>query len=303
MSHAEYTNIHRYLDEAFTGLEMTADLQDLKEEIRSNLAARVAELQTDGTSAEQAAATAIEELGDVQEIIGGESEVPVSVPATHAGAFALNKVTPRSGFVIGAVLLSLVAVAALLWFALVLVSGGSAAAAVLSTVVLWLTAGILTTWSLRQETSQNYPVPRRRALGYGASSAAAVAGLTLMAMVSTAGMGLVVAGAFVLLGSVVGFIKLGISQTNRKKPWIRAVQRDYQAMDRFSQDPVAAARFGIYTAVIWIIALALFVLLSFTVGFAFSWLALLGGLVVFMVVLARMLFPAGEGAAQQTKQK
>lgn len=307
MSNAENTNIHRYLDEAFAGRPMTAELQDLKEEIRSNLAARVAELQGDGATPPEAAATAIAELGDLAEIIDGETAGPATGPANQASAFALNKVTPRSGFVIGVVLLSLAGVAALLWLFLILGTGeagdNAAASAVLAGLVLWLATGAITAWSLRQETSQNYPVPLRRALGYGAASAAAMAGLTLMATVAVAGMGLLVAGVFVLLGAVVGFIKLGISQTNRKKPWVRAVQLGFQGMDKFSEDPVAAARFGIYTAVIWLVALAAFVLLSFTAGFAWSWLALLAGLVVFMIVLARMLFPAGDAAPHQAKEK
>ena len=38
------TDIHRLLDEAFAGVEMTPDAQDLKEEVRANLLERVAEL-------------------------------------------------------------------------------------------------------------------------------------------------------------------------------------------------------------------------------------------------------------------
>jgi hypothetical protein len=38
------TDIHRLLDEAFAGIEMTPAAQDLKEEIRANLAAQVDEL-------------------------------------------------------------------------------------------------------------------------------------------------------------------------------------------------------------------------------------------------------------------
>jgi len=53
---------------------------------------------------------------------------------------------------------------------------------------------------------------------------------------------------------------------------------------------VAAARFGLYTVIIWIIAIALFVVLSIAVGFAWSWLALVAGLVTFFLVLTRMLF-------------
>ena len=37
------TDIHRLLDEAFQGIDMTPDAQDLKEEVRANLVARVDE--------------------------------------------------------------------------------------------------------------------------------------------------------------------------------------------------------------------------------------------------------------------
>ena len=39
-------NIHRYLDEAFADVPHTPETADLKEEIRGNLQARVAELET-----------------------------------------------------------------------------------------------------------------------------------------------------------------------------------------------------------------------------------------------------------------
>ncbi|MGP9502246.1 hypothetical protein ACT3TS_08525, partial [Specibacter sp. AOP5-B1-6] len=91
----------------------------------------------------------------------------------------------------------------------------------------------------------------------------------------------------------------GATQTNRKKPWARAAARQYRVQDRFAQDPVAAARFGIYTVVLWLLAFAAFVVLSMTVGFLWSWLALLAGLAGFMVLLARMLFPDGRANAHK----
>ena len=44
------TDIHRLLDEAFQGVEMTPDAQDLKEEVRANLVARTAELEAAGAA-------------------------------------------------------------------------------------------------------------------------------------------------------------------------------------------------------------------------------------------------------------
>lgn len=314
MSNAEHSSIHRLLDQAFDGAAMNPELQDLKEEIRSNLLVRIAELGEQGLTAEQASRRAFEELGDLDGVIaefadadhggpGGpaspvQSFDPAAAAAGHLAAAALNKVAPRPGFVLGILLLSMGALASLVLFVLAVSGGGAAGTAVLAAFAAALAAGVATAWSLQQETSQNHPLPRRRALGYGASAASAVVGLALCALAASAGAGMLAAGIFVVLGSAVGFIWLGMSQTNRKKAWVRAVARDYQAQDRFTQDPVAAARFGIYTAVIWITAFAVFALLSLTVGFAWSWLALLAGLVVFMLVLARMLFPADGGRAQ-----
>jgi len=75
------TDIHRLLDEAFAGVEMTPDAQDLKEEVRANLVARVAELESSGRSSTDAAQLAISELGDVRELLG---ESASSAPSSHS---------------------------------------------------------------------------------------------------------------------------------------------------------------------------------------------------------------------------
>ena len=68
------TDIHRLLDEAFAGVEMTPDAQDLKEEIRANLVARVDELEFSGRSSSDAAREAIAELGDVRDLLDGTGD-------------------------------------------------------------------------------------------------------------------------------------------------------------------------------------------------------------------------------------
>lgn len=207
MTSTDYSSIHRYLDAAFAGVPITAETQDLKEEIRGNLAARVAELQAQGMDAAAAASTAAGELGDIRDLIG-ELAVAGTAPGSAPGAAAAhqrNKARPRPGFVVRTVLFSMLI-----------------AAAVALTVL-----GLL------------------RLLDWPAA----------------------------VLAAVVGFIVLGVTQTNRKKPWVLALHQQYQLQDSFTQDQAAAARF--------------------TIGFARSRLALLAGVAVFMFVLARMLFPAG----------
>ena len=108
-------------------------------------------------------------------------------------------------------------------------------------------------------------------------------------------------GCVLAAAGFIAFIALGVTQTNRLKPWVKELNRTYAIEDRFSQDPASAARFGLYTVVIWIVAFAAFVVLSIVVGFVWSWLALLAGLVVFFLVLARMLFPADRKPADSEK--
>jgi len=156
-------------------------------------------------------------------------------------------------------------------------------------------AGFIVGHSLAQETTTNHPMPSNRAGGYYLASALAVfaALLALFTLFGTFEAWMyVVAGAVVVVATA-AFVALGVTQTNRKKAWVRQVAREHGAVgDRFERDPEAAARFGIFTAVIWVTAFVVFVVLGLTVGWAWALLALVGGWIVFMLVLARMLFGA-----------
>ena len=79
------TDIHRLLDEAFQGIEMTPDAQDLKEEVRANLVARADELEAAGVPPTEAAHRAIAELGDVRALLDATTDV---APRPHADGYA-----------------------------------------------------------------------------------------------------------------------------------------------------------------------------------------------------------------------
>jgi hypothetical protein len=300
------TDIHRLLDQAFAGVTMTPELQDLKEELRGNLLARADELQSNGMDAAKAASNAVAEV-DIPELIAGiaaEARPANSLAAQVADLARLNRVRPTVGFVVRATVLSILAAVAA---AVVVVTGLKPSALNFAAVIVFgLAIGALTSDSLRKETAQHYPMPIPRTLAWGAAAAALSTGLAwavpVVADAIRPGRDLLVGSLIIVVAltaaGIVGLIALGVTQTNRTKPWALAQQRQYEVDDRFSQDPVAAARFGIYTVVIWTIAIALFVVLSISVGFAWSWLALVAGLAVFFLVLARMLFPS-VGAKKQ----
>jgi hypothetical protein len=282
-------DVHRLLDEAFARIEMTPERADLKEEVRANLMARVAELRADGQPAGTAARRAIEELGDVHTMIDGTE------PAGRGAATPpwQQRVRPRPDFVLRTVLLSAVGVAGLAVLALAATVGevplGGEIAAVLAVAV---TAGVVTADALRQETTGNHPMPAGRAIAYGIGVLLMVAGLGGgWLYLRGDGLGWLIGGAVPVLvaGGLLSY--LGATQTNRHKEWVMRMQESHAAVgDRFTEDPAAAARFGVYTAVAWLAAIAGFVVLTLTVGWAWSWLAIVGGMAVMMLMIARMLF-------------
>lgn len=289
------TNIHRLLDEAFAGVAMTPETQDLKEEVRGNLLARAAELEAGGMPAGAAATAAVRELGDVRELVTAVGAGP------SRAAHQLNRVRPKPAFVLRAVVLSLVLAAGAIFTALAALGViGLPATTVLAIGLLAfaLPVGLVTADALRQETTVHHRLPRGRALAYGAAALVLAAGIVTAAVwfVDRDALWLLIGGGLLVLIAVIAFVWLGVTQTNRTKAWVLQQggdQLEHEIEDRFSKDPAAAARFGIYTLVIWIVAITAFVVLSMTVGFGWSWLALVGGLVVFMLVLAGSLFRSG----------
>jgi len=286
------TDIHRLLDEAFEGVALTPDAQDLKEEVRANLVARVAELEASGIAPAVAAHTAISELGDVRDLL---AESPHAAPASpwSQEAFARHRVRPQPAFVVRTVVYSLVLVAALGFAALgALGMVPVALGAQIALLGLGSTAvGLLVGDSLSQETTTSHPLPIRRASGFALASFIGAYGLGFGGLVALGGLDawwIILAGLGVVT-SIVLLSFLAATQTNRKKAWVRQSISDTPP-NRFEEDPETAARFGIYTAVIFIVTFAVIAVLVFTVGWPWGLLALVIGFAVMLLVLARMLF-------------
>lgn len=291
------SDIHRLLDEAFAGIEMTPDAQDLKEEVRANLVARTAELEATGRSSTDAARQAIAELGDVRALLDGSDPAAASPAGRESvqAAFLRHRVRPKGGFVVRTVVLSIVAALALI--ILVLAALGVVPVGLAGLIGLGLAVslplGFVTADSLRQETTTNHPLPTGRAIGFGVATFGVLEALTLGAVFALhlEQLWLAVLAALLLVTSIALFSWLAATQTNRKKAWTRAAWNG-EVSNRFEDEPETAARFGIYTAVIWIVTFAVIAVLIFTVGWWWGLLAFVGGFALMMIVLARMMFGA-----------
>ncbi len=287
------SDIHRLLDEAFAGIEMTPDAQDLKEEVRANLVARTAELEAAGRSSSDAARDAIVELGDVRELLDGDAR-----PApkdSHTAMQLRHRVRPKTGYVVRVVVWSLGFV--VLFTLAVLGATGVLpipVGAIIGLLGFASTAlGLVVGDSLAQETTTNHPMPSNRAGGYAGATFLAMYGLGIGGLVALGQLPMwcIVFSALGVIASIILFAFLGASQTNRHKAWVRHAQHEAtQAPNRFEEEPETAARFGIYTAVIWLLTFGIIAVLVFTVGWWWAPLAFLGGFAAMMILLARMLF-------------
>ncbi|VXB94917.1 conserved membrane hypothetical protein [Microbacterium sp. 8M] len=290
------TDIHRLLDEAFAGIEMTPAAQDLKEEIRANLTAQVDDLVAAGASPAEAARRAIADLGDVRALLDDE---PASASAQGWEALtARNRVRPKPGFVVRTVVLSLLAAGALVGILLVLLlvhPAAPAAVAALGAVVA-IALGIVTADALLQETTTNHPLPAGRAIGFGVATAGTLLALGLGGAFALAPdqLWLVILAAVLLVAAIALFSYLGATQTNRHKAWVRGAAGQMPP-NRFETEPETAARFGIYTAVLWFVTLAVIIVLVFTAGWWWAPVAFVAGLAAMMLLLARMLYAPRSG--------
>jgi hypothetical protein len=312
------TSVHRLLDEAFAGLPATPDVQDLKEEIRANLLDRVAELTAGGVGPDEAAQRAVDELGDVRVLVEEVSSPAVdggtvtpSSPSTAtssaaAAAAARRREPVARRFVAGVVVASVVAVLALvpLVAAAAFLVGNAdriqddAPEYLLLLLVGPFLSGPAVGWivaaSLMRETATRYGMRRRRAVAYGAAAALLMLGLVSgfeFYWVFARPLGALQTAVPLLVAGGAWLAYLVATQTNRHKPWVLEQAREHAKVgDRFERDPAAAARFGIYTAVLWTLTGGVFLVVGFTAGWLWSLLPALLGVAVFMLMLATMLF-------------
>ncbi|MDR1961122.1 MAG: permease prefix domain 1-containing protein [Gracilibacteraceae bacterium] len=96
-----------------------------------------------------------------------------------------------------------------------------------------------------------------------------------------------------VLPSAALFIFLMLTEKDRSKPWVVALREKEM---RNEQERFASVkeqeRFGLFSGAIWIMAIAIFVLLTIILGIKFSWLAIVAALVGQMLLQAA--FSKGE---------
>ena len=101
-------------------------------------------------------------------------------------------------------------------------------------------------------------MPQNRAGGYFLATLLGAYGLGFGGLVAFAALPVwgIVFAALGVVASIVLFAFLGATQTNRHKAWVREAHARRSRPTGSSEEPETAARFGIYTAVIWLVTFA-----------------------------------------------
>ena len=307
-------NAKEFVDSLFEGYEETAALADFKEELLANLNAKIESLIKKGMDAQTAFEKASAELGDVSTFADELSlkkrtevfeEVYMDMRQYMSG--------PRvAGYVVfGALALFGIIVACIALFAAKTVGLNSHLdrTAFFGALMPFLTtaAAGFTFLGITQETASMYPVSKKRGAWYAVAAGLLTFGFTVMPVVY---FGIKFAGDIVnewfgfnfeslipLVALLIPFVLPGIgilvymvfTEKDRLKPWAKNF-RDKAASDEIAvwSDPATAARFGLYSGAIWIIATGVFVLLGFLIGFKYSWLAFIFATAVQLLVQAML---------------
>jgi hypothetical protein len=190
-------------------------------------------------------------------------------------------------------------------------------AATLGSGLVFCGAGavFLTYFGLTQETASRYPMSRKRALLYALDVSIFAFGAFSFSIVlfsareyavlneyldgasekllSTAWPGAAVATLIpFVLPSIALFVFLFLTEKDRSKPWLlemkkRAVAREAEML----KNPV---QFGLISGAIWIAAVALFIVLTISVGLRYSWLSFVGAIVLELLLQAKFFTAANK---------
>jgi hypothetical protein len=304
------------VDRLFSDYEETTDLRDFKEELLSNLEARIASLEAKGLEPPAAFEKAAAELGDIsaladqislrkkQEVFQdaymgikkylGPGRVALYVSAGAAAVFGL--VVALVVYFTGEEQSALEA----FWEPNKKITG---ALGVL-TAFIPAAAGLFTFLGATQETASRRPLSKKRGAWYTLGAAALAFGIILFPLTYfSTDRGLMEATATLIPFFIPGLallIFLALTERDTRKPWVKAqYEKEARAGRELWSDPAAAARFGMAAGALWICAAGLFILLGFLAGFHLSWLVFIFAVAAQLALQSVMMKPKRQEEIQK----
>ena len=280
----------QFVESLWASYEETARLIDFKAELAGNLDEKINSLVKKGMDEEEAFQKAAAELGDISSLademaLQKKQEVLEEAFMDIRHYMDTKRILAYIAF--GLVFLFGIIVAVISLYAVDIDTAAAPVAqkwtAFFGVLLGFIPVSIagLTFMGLTQELPDLYPLPTKRALWYSAAALLLIMGLLIFPLTwfSTldslenhsivAALGTLIPFA---LPSIALFVYLGLSEKDRSKPWMRKRREEEMKNYSFASDPAMAAKFGMYSGALWMLAIALFLLLGFIIGFKYSWL-------------------------------
>ncbi|MDR2607358.1 MAG: permease prefix domain 1-containing protein [Treponema sp.] len=299
------THTRDYVDSLFSGYEENAELKDFKEELLSNLDEKIANFMQKNMNEEEAYQKAVSQLGDISALadeLALKKRREVFEEAYMDIKTYMN--TPRVLLYVACGLLAAfgIVIAGVVYFAERMNSQDIGSyinlSGVFGVLLVFITISVagFTFLGLTQESAALYPMKKKRALLYTLAAALISFGILLfpLTLVSTGGLmeAISVLIPFALPGTAL-LAFLVLREQDRSKPWVRHRREEMikQEMEVFN-NPDTARKFGLVSGAIWIFALALFFVITFSAGLLYSWTVFLFAVGTELVALSRV----GKGA-------
>jgi len=297
-------NAKELVDSLFNGYEQTEALADFKEELLTNMNAKIENFIRKGMDMDAAFAKASAELGDVSSLADEMSlkkrkevfeevymDITAYMPARRVAGYVIFGIVALFGITAGCIAPFAARKTELTAYV--------DFTAFFATIMPFLTAAVTGfTWlGVTQETASMYPVSKKRGAWYAAAAGLIAFGLFTMPIVF---FGIKVAGSIIdgitgtsipnagslvrvipVISVIIPFILPGaglltfliLTEKDRLKPWAKNFREKTVAREMAMwNDPAAAVRFGLFSGAIWMFAIGIFILLGFLIGFKFSWL-------------------------------
>jgi hypothetical protein len=314
-------NAKEFVDSLFNGYERTEALADFKEELLTNMNAKIENFIRKGMDTDAAFAKASAELGDVSSL-ADEMSLKKRKEVFEEVYMDIKMYMPSrrvAGYIIFGILAVFGITAALITYfaarSVEFISGTSLdLTGFFGTMMPFLTAAIagFTFLGVTQETASMHPVSKKRGAWYAAAAGLIAFGLFTMPIVffSTKFARNFIDDIFVhglplehletlvpVISIIIPFILPGIgilvflilTEKDRLKPWAKNFHnKAVEGEMAIWQDPVKAARFGMFSGAIWIFAAGIFFVLGFLIGFRFSWPVFIFATAIQLVVQGRM---------------
>jgi hypothetical protein len=310
-----------FVDSLFNSYEQTEALADFKEELLANMNAKIENFIRKGMDTDAAFSKASAELGDVSSLADELSlkkrkevfeevymDLRMYMPARRVAGYVVFGILAFFGITVA--LITLFATRSIEFMS----STSLDLTSFFGAMMPFLTAAVIgfTFLGVTQETASMLPVSKKRGAWYATAAGLISFGLLTMPIVyfSTKFANNIVNDVLdfdipvkhletliPVISIIIPFVLPGIgilvflvlTEKDRLKPWAKDFHnKAVEGEMAIWNDPVKAARFGMFSGAIWIFAAGIFFVLGFIIGFKFSWPVFIFATAIQLLVQGRM---------------